>query len=101
MRTSSLVASALLVVGIAGATAVPVLAGEIKGPPGTVGSTNTTGAVGTANSACAASGLNDLDPTEGQSASIVQTPADAWKYYNLPQGSPGTLGLCKGGTGQR
>ena len=53
--------------------------------------------VGTASSACAASGLNDLDPTEGQTVSIVQTPADAWRYYGLPKGAPGTLGLCKGG----
>lgn len=97
MRTSSLIASALLVVGIVGANAAPALAGEIKGPPGTVGSTNTTGALDHASSACAASGLNDLDPAAGQTVSQVQTPADAWRYYGLPKGAPGTLGLCKGG----
>ena len=52
--------------------------------------------------ACAASGLNDYDlDTEGQNASHVQTAADSWKYYGLPKGAPGTLGLCKGGTGER
>ncbi|WP_353952211.1 hypothetical protein V6K52_01845 [Knoellia sp. S7-12] len=71
-------------------------AGEIKGPPGTVGSTNTTGALDHARSACAASGLNDMDPLEGQVDSQVQTAADSWKYYGLPKGAPGTLGLCRG-----
>jgi hypothetical protein len=74
-------------------------AGEVKGPPNQPDNTNTTGALDHANSACAASGLNDfdsLDP-EGQTASQVQTAADSWKYYGLPKGSPGTLGLCKGG----
>jgi hypothetical protein len=72
-------------------------AGEVKGPPGTEDNTNTTGALEKANSACAASGLNDLDQEEGQIESQVQTAADSWKFYELPKGSPGTLGLCKGG----
>ena len=72
-------------------------AGEVKGPPGQIDNTNTTGALEHANSACAASGLNDLDPTEGQSESQVSTAADSWKYYGLPKGAPGTLGLCRGG----
>jgi hypothetical protein len=76
-------------------------AGEIKGPPGTANSANETGALQHANSACAASGLNDLDSSEGQNASQVQTAADSWRYYGLPHGAPGTLGLCKGGSGQR
>jgi hypothetical protein len=78
-----------------------VFAGEVKGPPGTPNNTNETGALDHANSACAASGLNDLDSTEGQTVSQVQTAADSWKYYGLPKGSPGTLGLCHGGTGER
>jgi hypothetical protein len=79
------------------------MAGEVKGPPGTINNTNVTGAVGIANSACAASGLNDYDLSDpqGQLASQVQTAADSWKYYPFPKGSPGTLGLCKGGTGER
>ena len=78
-------------------------AGEVKGPPGTLNNTNETGALNHANSACAASGLNDYDLSDpdGQTVSQVQTAADSWKFYGLPKGSPGTLGLCKGGTGQR
>jgi hypothetical protein len=77
------------------------LAGEIKGPPGTRNSTNETGALAHANSACAASGLNDLDSAEGQNVSQVQTAADSWRYYGFAKGDVGKLGLCRGGTGQR
>ena len=87
-------AVALLAAGAAGA-------GEVKGPPGTINNTNETGALDHANSACAASGLNDLDQTSGQTVSQVQTAADSWKFYGLPKGAPGKLGLCKGGTGER
>jgi len=89
---------ALLVSGPGGA-----FAGEVKGPPGTLNNTNETGALDHANSACAASGLNDYDLSdpEGQTVSQVQTAADSWKFYELPKGSPGKLGLCRGGTGQR
>jgi hypothetical protein len=89
------------VAALAGAAATGALAGEVKGPPGTVNNTNDTAALDHANSACAASGLNDLDQSAGQTASQVQTAADSWKYYGLPKGAPGTLGLCKGGTGER
>ena len=98
MRRLLIVAASVVVLAAGG-----VFAGEVKGPPGTLNNTNETGALNHANSACAASGLNDYDlsDTEGQIASHVQTAADSWKYYGLPKGSPGTLGLCKGGTGQR
>jgi len=97
-RLFSAMAAALLVVALGAST---VLAGEVKGPPNQINNTNTTGALEHANSACAASGLNDLDTSEGQTVSQVQTAADSWKYYGLPKGSPGTLGLCQGGTGER
>jgi len=93
MRRGLVAIAASLVVAGAGWA----FAGEIKGPPGTVDSTNVTAAPANANSACAFSGLNDLDPAEGQNASQVQTAADSWKFYELPKGAPGTLGLCKGG----
>jgi hypothetical protein len=96
MRRLVIVAASVAVLASAGA-----FAGEVKGPPGIPNNTNETGALDHANSACAASGLNDLDSTEGQNVSQVQTAADSWKYYGLPKGSPGTLGLCKGGTGER
>ncbi len=92
------VAAAVAVLASGGA-----FAGEVKGPPGTLNNTNETGALNHANSACAASGLNDFDLSdlEGQTVSQVQTAADSWKYYELPKGAPGKLGLCKGGTGQK
>src|SRR6266536_2503775 len=92
---------------LVGAGATGALAGEVKGPPGSPdtaqpgGNPNKTGALDHANSACAASGLNDFDSDSGQIVSQVQTAADSWKYYGLPKGSPGTLGLCRGGTGER
>ena len=80
-------------------------AGEVKGPPGTLDNTNTTGAPSHANSACAYSGLNDMDDEEGQNVSQVQTAADAFKFYGLPHGvqgkgipEAGVPGLCKGGS---
>jgi len=102
---SAICAGAFAAVGATGA-----YAGEVKGPPGVpcgawtdnpvcVHNTNTTGALDHANSACAASGLNDMDPAAGQTVSQVQTAADSWKYYGLPKGAPGKLGLCRGGTG--
>jgi hypothetical protein len=97
-RLLSAVFAALLVLAIGGSA---VLAGEVKGPPNQINNTNTTGAVGIANSACAASGLNDMDTSAGQTVSQVQTAADSWKYYGLPHGAPGKLGLCRGGTGER
>jgi hypothetical protein len=88
-------AAALVVV-----PATAAFAGEVKGPPRVADNTNETGALDHANSACAASGLNDFDSDEGQNESQVQTAADSWKYYGLPKGSPGKLGLCRGGAGE-
>jgi hypothetical protein len=101
MSKRSLFAVTVCTVALAGFGPTGALAGEVKGPPGIPNNTNETGALDHANSACAASGLNDLDSTSGQNVSQVQTAADSWKYYDLPKGSPGTLGLCKGGTGER
>jgi hypothetical protein len=99
-RLFSAMFAALMVVAIGGGT---VLAGEVKGPPNQINNTNETGALEHANSACAASGLNDFDLSDpmGQRVSQVQTAADSWKYYGLPHGAPGKLGLCRGGTGER
>jgi hypothetical protein len=85
---------------LSSAAASSALAGEVKGPPGIPNNTNETGALDHANSASAASGLNDLDSTMGQNVSRVQTAADSWRYYGFPHGAPGTLGLCRGGTGE-
>jgi hypothetical protein len=93
-----LFATGLCAVAIVGMSAGQALAGEVKGPPGTLNNTNETGALDHAHSACAASGLNDFDLGDpvGQLASQVQTAADSWRYYGLPHGAPGTLGLCRG-----
>jgi hypothetical protein len=96
-----------VVATIALLTAGGAFAGEVKGPPGTLNNTNETGALDHANSACAASGLNDFDLGDpmGQLVNQTQTAADSWKFYHLPKGTPGTLfggpGLCRGGSGQR
>ncbi len=94
MKRLLMIATSVLMLGVGLA-----FAGEVKGPPGTLNNTNQTGALDHANSACAASGLNDLDQSEGQNVSQVQTAADSWKFYGLPKGSPGKLGLCRGGAG--
>lgn len=92
-------AAGALVAGLVFVPASGALAGEVKGPSqfGEY-NTDTTGALDHANSACAASGLNDFDPEEGQNVSRVQTAADSWKYYGLPKGAVGTFGLCRGGS---
>ena len=53
-------------VAVLGVGASGAMAGEVKGPPNQINNTNETGALDHANSACAASGLNDLDSTSGQ-----------------------------------
>ena len=90
--TRLLVAGAITAVLTAGLA----FAGEVKGPPGTANNTNETAAPSHARSECAFSGLNDLDEFDGQNVSQVQTAADSWKYYGLPKGAPGKLGLCRG-----
>jgi hypothetical protein len=91
-------ASVFLLVGAASSAA---LAGEVKGPPNQVDNTNETGALDHANSACAASGLNDFDLGDpGQISSQVQTAADSWHFYGGTPGDVGWGGLCVGGTGQ-
>ena len=76
----------------------PRLAGEVKGPPGTLNKHQRDGRPDHANSICAASGLNDLDTSEGQTVNQVQTAADSWKIYGLPKGFVGTA--CRGGSGE-
>ena len=99
MLLRRLATTALCTGAFIGLTAGGAFAGEVKGPPGTINNIHETGALAHANSACAASGLNDYDQSEGQTVSQVQTAADSWKIYGLPKGIVGTL--CRGGTGQR
>ncbi len=96
-RLVRLVAGGTVVAAVVLGSAGGALAGEVKGPPGQIENTDTTAAGERASSACAASGLNDYDLDDGQNERQVQTPADAWRYYGLPKGAPGKLGLCRGG----
>jgi hypothetical protein len=99
MSNKRLAVSSFCIAAFLGAASGGALAGEVTGPPGSEHSKSTR-APDNANSNCAYSGLNDYDPAEGQSVSIVQTVADAWKYYGLPHGFPGTSGACHGGTNE-
>jgi hypothetical protein len=90
---ATLICASALVVGSAG----PAFAGEVTGRPGTPGvafsgSGVRTGAPAHADSICAYSGLNDMNPQQGPINSIVQNPHT--------QGSPGDPGhgTCAGGT---
>ena len=79
MRFRSLLAAAACTAAVAGASASPALAGEVKGPPGTPDVPNSgsgkspTGAPAHANSICSFSGLNDMVPDEGPIDFIVQS----------------------------
>ena len=91
------IAACAAAVGVGASSA---LAGEVKCPPGVpcdksivgdcIHNTDTTGALDHAASACAASGLNDMDPNDpvGQTASQVQTAADSWKCPRASEGRP-------------
>ena len=61
----------IIAAAVVALTSVGAFAGEVKGPPNTPNNTNETGALDHANSACAASGLNDMDEAEGQTESQV------------------------------
>src|SRR5687767_11166480 len=102
MDKKRLFAISLGVATLLGVSTGGALAGEVKGPPGTVDNTNATGAPTNSNSNCSYSGLNDFDSEDeaGQNESFVQTVADAWKYYGLPHGFNGLSGACRGGTNE-
>lgn len=97
MKTQPYLAAVLASVLLCAAVVGSAVAGEVTGPPGSENS-KSTAAPQNANSNCAYSGLNDFDEEEGQNDSFVQVAADAWKYYGLPHGFPGTSGACHGGT---
>src|SRR3989442_11759846 len=86
-------------------------AGEVKGPPGTPDPTNPTpGTSGPtaapehANSACAFSGLNDLNVGQGPTDFTVQSPGQTMRAGLTPPGVPGHGGIpgfengCRGGS---
>jgi hypothetical protein len=98
MRTKSFFAAAACAVAVAATSAGAALAGEVIGPPGTVGvpgsgSGTDTAAPAHANSVCAFSGLNDF--RNGQNDSIVQSPGQVVSSGG-PPGVPGQA--CRGGS---
>ena len=84
---------------VAALSAVPALAGEVKGPPGTPGTARTieqveairTGAPAHSQSICSYNGLNDMIPSQGPIDAITQNPHN--------QGSPGEAGAGPSGSG--
>lgn len=107
MKRLLVIAASVFVLAFAAASAA--LAGEIKGPPGVEcfpeGSTSLpicsfTAAVTHANSICAFSGLNDLNPDFGQTDRQTQTPKDGppgTPGHGLGPDSPFPIG-CRGGS---
>jgi hypothetical protein len=77
---------------VAGLSAVPALAGEVKGPPGTPDTPRTleevqairTGAPAHSQSICSYNGLNDMVLGQGPIHEITQNPHN--------QGDPGNAG---------
>jgi len=97
MRRNLAVAACAVIV--AALSAVPALAGEVKGPPGTPNVPRTlervqairTGAPAHSQSICSYNGLNDMIPTQGPIDQITQNPHN--------QGSPGEAGAGPAGSG--
>jgi hypothetical protein len=109
MRTKSFFAAAVCAVAVAGASAGAAFAGEVIGPPGTPGVPGSGSGVSTAapehaNSACAFSGLNDLNPGQGPIDFIVQSPGQTMRAGLTGPGVPGHGGIpgfpngCRGGS---
>jgi len=99
LRTRSGLVTGLCTLAIVGSSAVPSLAGEVKGPPGTPGvlgsgSEEDTKAPSHANSICAFSGLNDFRAENGQIEVITQSPGTEHRLGNTPPGIPGKA--CNG-----
>jgi hypothetical protein len=93
MKKKPLLAVAVCVTALAGLSAPPAFAGEITGPPGTIGErfsapgTPTPIKSGVAASECSFNGLNDF--VEGQVDAITQNYGTN-KKLGLDLGFPGT-----------
>jgi hypothetical protein len=99
LRKKAMLALAVCALGVAVGGAGTASAGEVKGPPGTVGvfgsgSEEDTAAPTHANSICAFSGLNDFREGFGEIETKTQTPGQEHRLGNTPPGVPGEA--CKG-----
>ena len=71
MQKRSMLAAAVCAIAVAGASASAAVAGEVTGPPGSVGNPGPPIDMSHANSICAFSGLNDF--INGPTDFIVQS----------------------------
>jgi hypothetical protein len=99
LRMTGRLAAGLCTLALVGASAAPVFAGEVKGPPGTPevfgsGSEEDTAAPTHANSICAFSGLNDFREGFGEIETLTQSPGTEHRLGNTPAGVPGRA--CNG-----
>jgi hypothetical protein len=104
MRKNSMLAAAVCAAALAGASASAAFAGEVKGPPGTIGNTNFTPVHDhVAASICSFNGLNDF--TQGQVDFQVQnfgvgvagkTPTEPQDPHLFNPGDP--VDGCRGGS---
>jgi hypothetical protein len=102
IRMKSLFAALSCAVAVAAFGATGAMAGEVKGPPGTIQNTNFTPVhFGVAASVCSFNGLNDF--TQGQTDFQVQnfgvgvaglTPSEPQDPHVFNPGSP--VGGCRG-----
>ena len=86
MGMKRLIAAAFCAAALVTVPAGGAFAGEVKGPPGTLNNTNETGALDHANSACAASGLNDFD---------LSDPMGQPRRRSRPPPTPGGTTDCR------
>jgi hypothetical protein len=96
MSKKSLIATAACSAALAGLSAAPAFAGEVKGPPGGSGGPTPVKS-GVASSLCAFSGLNDFG--EGHTGFHVQSYGiDVSGKGEEPFGQPGLGEInCRGG----
>ena len=97
MRTKSWFVAAVCTIAIAGPSAGAAFAGEVIGPPGSVGNPGVHKDVTHANSICSFSGLNDF--VNGPTDFIVQSYGQDVRLHDAhPQdgGFPGDS--CRGGS---
>jgi hypothetical protein len=99
MRAKSWLVAAVCAIAVAGPSAGAAVAGEVKGPPGSVGNPGTPKDMSHANSICAFSGLNDF--VNGPTDFHVQSYGQDVRLYGAdprdPEGFfPGNS--CQGGS---
>jgi hypothetical protein len=96
MRTRSFLSTALCAVAVAGAGAGAASAGEVIGPPGSVGHPGVLKDMTHANSICAFSGLNDF--RNGPTDFIVQSYGQDVRLHGADPTVANPGDACQGGS---